>query len=88
MSLCSLPAMFSIKSERVTEMTLTPREELEIGVMIAGELIELIYDEKITTSEIRSTLREVVEEIGNGHTDEHLATVTIHRIRHNLGGKF
>ena len=67
---------------------LSPRKELHIGVMIAGELIELIYDEKITTSEIRSTLREVVEEIGIGHADIHLATVTIHRIRHNLGGEF
>ena len=67
---------------------LLPRQELEIGVMIAGELIDLIYDGKISTSGIRSALREVVEEIGSGHTDEHLATVTIHRIRHNLGGKF
>jgi len=67
--------------------TLSPREELEIGVMIAGELIELIYEDKITTSEIRSTLREVVDEIGIGHTDDHLASVTVHRIRHTLGGK-
>ena len=67
---------------------LSTREEVEIGVMIAGELIELIYNEKITPYEIRYTLREVVDEIGSGHTDEHLATVTIHRIRHNLGGKF
>lgn len=67
---------------------LSPREELEIGVMIASELIELIYEDKITPSEIRSTLREVVEEIGIGHTDRHLAIATIHRIRHNLGGKF
>lgn len=68
--------------------TLSAREELEIGVMIASELIGLIYEDKITSSEIRSTLREVVEEIGIGHTDEHLASVTVHRIRHNLGGKF
>ena len=67
---------------------LSPRKELEIGVMIAGELIELIYDEKITPYEIRYTLREVVDEIGSGHTDEHLATVTIHRIRHDLAGKY
>jgi hypothetical protein len=67
--------------------TLSPREELEIGVMIASELIELIYKEKITSSEIRSILREVVEEIGIGHTDDHLVSVTVHRIRHNLGGK-
>lgn len=66
---------------------LSPRKELEIGVMIAGELIELIYDDKITTSEIRSTLREVVEEIGIDHTDEHLVSVTVHHIRHTLGGK-
>lgn len=68
--------------------TLSSREEVEIGVMIASELIELIYEDKITPSEIRSTLREVVEEIGIGHTDEHLASVVIHRIRHDLGGKF
>ena len=68
--------------------TRSPREELEIGVMIASELIELIYEDKISPSEVRSTLREVVEEIGIGHTDGHLASVTIHRIRHNLGGKF
>jgi|688.fasta_scaffold783329_1 hypothetical protein len=42
--------------------TLPAREEVEIGVMIASELIELIYDEKLTPSEILSTLREVVEE--------------------------
>jgi hypothetical protein len=39
-------------------------------------------------SQIRSTLREVVEEIGTGYDDGHLASVTINRIRHNLGGKF
>jgi hypothetical protein len=76
--------------KKITEMIdfLSPSKELEIGVMIAGELIELIYDEKITPYEIRSTMREVVDEIGTGHTDDHLATVTIHRIRHNLGGEF
>lgn len=68
--------------------TLSQREEIEICVMITGELIDLVYyDEKITPSEILSALREVVEEIGTGHTDEHLASVTIHNIRHNLGGK-
>jgi hypothetical protein len=49
---------------------LTPREELEIGVSISAELIDLIYDIKVTTSEIRSTLREVVEVEGAGHTDD------------------
>jgi hypothetical protein len=67
---------------------LPPRKEFEIGVMVAGELIEFIYDEKITPSEIRSTLREVVEEIGIEYDDGHLASVTIHRILHDLGGKF
>jgi hypothetical protein len=68
--------------------TLSPREEIEITVMICGELSDYIFDNKLHTGEIRSTLREVVEEIGIGHTDDHLANVTVHRIRHNLGGKF
>lgn len=72
----------------MTTDTLSQRKEIQICVMITGELIDLVYDEKITPSEIRSALREVVEEIGTGHTDEHLASVTIHNIRHNLGGKF
>jgi len=67
--------------------TLTPREELEIGVMIASELIDYVFDGKLDSSEIRETLREVVREIGNGHTDKHLAEVTVQRLRHNLAGR-
>jgi hypothetical protein len=66
---------------------LTAREELEIGVMIASELIEYIHDGILDSSEVRSTLREVVAEIGNAHTDEHLAEVTVARIRHDLAGR-
>jgi S-adenosylmethionine synthetase len=66
---------------------MTPREELEIGVMIASELIGYIYDGILDTFEIRSALREVVAEIGNGHTDRHLAEVTTHRILHDLSGR-
>jgi hypothetical protein len=66
------------------------REELEIGVMIASgeQLIDYIYDGKIDSSEVRYCLRQVVSEIGIGHTDEHLAEVTTHRILHELGGRF
>lgn len=71
----------------MTRTTLTFREENEIGLMIAGELIELVFNEQLNSSEIKSTLREVVNEIGIGHTDEHLKSVTIQRILHNLGGR-
>jgi hypothetical protein len=50
---------------------LSPREELELGVAISAELIDLIYDGKVHTSEIRSTLLEIVEAEGVGHTDEY-----------------
>jgi hypothetical protein len=49
---------------------LTFLEEFKIGVSIAAELIDLIYYDKVTTSEIRSTLRDVVMEEGIGHTDD------------------
>ena len=67
---------------------LSHREELEIGVMIASELIDYLWDGKLSSSEIREMLREVVREIGIGHTDEHLAEVTVHQLRHNLAGRF
>jgi len=65
------------------------REELEIGVMISSseELIDYVLAGKLDTSEIRSTLREVVQEVGIGHTDEHLTDLTIARILHDLGGR-
>jgi hypothetical protein len=66
---------------------LSPREELEIGVMIAGELIELVHDGKVSTSEIRSYLRDVVSEVGIGHTDNELCDMTINRIRRDLAGR-
>lgn len=64
--------------------TLTHREETEIGVMIASELIDYVFDGKLTPSKIRETLRQVVREIGNAHTDEHLASLTIQRLRQDL----
>ena len=67
--------------------TLTAREELEIGVMIASELIDYLWDGKLASNEIKKTLREVVREIGNGHTDEYLAEVTVQRLRHDLAGR-
>ena len=63
---------------------LTAREEIEIGVAIASELIDYVWDGKLSSREIRLELREVVREIGNGHTDEHLAEVTVQRLRHTL----
>jgi hypothetical protein len=70
--------------------TLSPREELEIGVMISSseELIDYVLAGRLDTSEIREALREVVSEIGVGHTDEYLTEVTVNRIRHDLGGRF
>jgi hypothetical protein len=67
---------------------LTFRKELEIGVMIASELIEYVDAGKLDSSEIRATLREVVAEQGTGHTDEYLAEVTTHHILHELSGRF
>lgn len=64
--------------------TLSHREENEIGVMIASNLIEYIFDGKLTPLQIHNTLREVVEEIGIGHTDGHLVFVTQNRIIYNL----
>ena len=66
---------------------LSAREELEIGVAIASELIDCVWDGKLSQSEIRLELRQVVREIGIGHTDEHLAEVTVQRLRHNLAGR-
>ena len=63
---------------------LSHREELEIGVAIASELIDYVWDGKLSQSEIREELRQVVREIGIGHTDEHLAEVTVRRLRHTL----
>lgn len=63
---------------------LSHREALEIGVAIASELIDYVWDGKLSQSEIREELRQVVREIGIGHTDEHLAEVTVQRLRHTL----
>ena len=64
---------------------LTFRKELEIGVMIASELIEYVDAGKLDSSEIRATLREVVAEQGIGHTDEVLTEMTIQRIEECRG---
>jgi hypothetical protein len=56
--------------------------------MISSEFMDSIYDGKLSTSEVRSTLREVVQEVGIGHTDDHLVELAVHRIRHNLAGRF
>jgi S-adenosylmethionine synthetase len=64
--------------------TLSIREENEIGVMVASNLIDHIFDECVTPLQIRNTLREIVEEIGIGHTNGHLAFVTQNRIIYKL----
>jgi hypothetical protein len=63
------------------------REEIEIGVSIASELIDLVWEGKVSSSEIRSTLREVVEEEGVGHTDDFFVdkVTAIYRSRFGLG---
>lgn len=75
--------------ENVQQM-LSPRKELEIGfdAMCHSALFELVYDRKIDPSEVRCALREVVQEVGIGHTDEHLVELTVHRILHDLAGRF
>jgi hypothetical protein len=65
--------------------TLTARQELEIHVAIGSELFDYVFDGKLASSEITETLREVVREIGNGHTDEYLTEVTIQRIEEARG---
>lgn len=57
------------------------REELELGVMIASEFMPEIHDGKLDSSMIRSALREVVEEIGAGHTDDVLVEKTVQHIK-------
>ena len=47
---------------------LSAREENELCVSIAGELIDLLDSGTVTHSEIRNTLRECVLINGNGHT--------------------
>jgi hypothetical protein len=78
-----------MSKDKTTSMTaateLTFREEIEIGVMIASELIDYILAGKIDSSEIRAALREVVAEQGNGHTDEVLAEMTVQHIEECRG---
>jgi hypothetical protein len=68
---------------------LHPRKVLSIGfdIMCSKELFELVYDRKLEPSEVRETLREVVQEVGVGHTDARLVEMTIHRILHNISGR-
>ena len=65
---------------------LSPREELDIGVMVSSELMFLIQEGKLTSSDVRSALREVVQEVGIGHTDDCLVELTVHRIRQEFPG--
>lgn len=45
------------------------REQVEIGVSVSAELSDLILDGKVTTCEIRETLKVVAEKEGIGHPD-------------------
>jgi hypothetical protein len=65
----------------MTQAFLSHREELMIGVSIASELIDLIQDRKICPSEIRTALREVVEEEGIGHTNDFFVERVVARLR-------
>ena len=67
--------------------TLTARKEIEIGVAIAAELIDFAEADgkPLSSSEIREALREVVRDIGLGHTDEYLVEMTIQRIEKARG---
>jgi hypothetical protein len=71
-------------------MTALPaREELEIGVMVASSdpIVDYLHDGHLAPSDVREALRDVVREIGIGHTDEHLAEMTIFRLRNDLAGR-
>lgn len=60
---------------------LSAREEIEIGVMVASELSDLVQEGEVNNDFIRFILREVTQEIGIGHTDSHLSSLTAGRIR-------
>jgi hypothetical protein len=83
-------AYSSLNNERETTLaaigTLTPREELEIGVMIATEFMPQIHDGKLDSSEVREALREVVREVGIGYPDCILAEKTVAYINHLYSG--
>jgi hypothetical protein len=75
---------------QATLQMLSFREELEIGVMIASDeaIVDYVLAGRLDTSEIRATLREVVQEVGVGYTDRQLAELTVSRLQHDLAGRF
>lgn len=66
---------------------LSLREELEIGLMVADSLVNFVRKGVISTSEIRSALRDVVKEVGSTHPDDYLVELTVNRVRHDLAGR-
>jgi hypothetical protein len=75
---------------QATLQMLSFREELEIGIMIASDeaIVDYVLAGRLDTSEIRSTLREVVQEVGVGYTDRQLTELIVARLQHNLAGRF
>lgn len=70
---------------------LDPRKELELGFDIIAsseQIFDLVYSGKIDPSEVRETLRELVQEVGVGYTDRELAEMTAARLLHDLAGRF
>ena len=77
-------------TDQVTLQTLSFPKEVQIGIMVSSdeEIIDYVLAGRLDTSEIRSTLREVVQEVGIGYTDRHLAELTVARLQHDLAGRF
>ncbi len=60
---------------------LSAREENELCVSIAGELIDLLDNGAVSHSEIRNSLRECVLINGNGHTDDYFVNHVVNYLR-------
>lgn len=60
---------------------LSAREENELCVSIAGQLIDLLDNGTVTHSEIRNRLREFVQIHGNGHTDDFFIELVVNWLR-------
>lgn len=77
-----------MENTATAQSMLSPREELEIGLMVCDKLKDLLFSGKLSPSEVRSELREVVQEVGVGYTDEDLVQMTVSRLLHDLAGRF
>lgn len=68
-------------------LALSPSQEADLGLVIAFEFMDEIRAGRLCPSEIRETLREVVNEIGADHTNKYLVDVATHRVLRELGGR-